>query len=153
VLQSEMSTVIIQIRRILADLGPETVAQDGLAEAIKRRVSTTVTTIPIDVRISDLPTLPADVADTAYRIAMEALTNTLRHADATGATIKAWTENAHLRIQISDDGKGVVRPRTGGVGLDSMQERARLLGGWLTVDTDPSGTRVDFAAPLYARSS
>ena len=42
VLQSEMSTVIIQIRRILADLGPVTVAEDGLAEAIKRRVSTTV---------------------------------------------------------------------------------------------------------------
>ena len=47
----------------------------------------------------------------------------------------------------------MVRPRTGGVGLDSMHERTRQLGGWLTVDTDPSGTRVDFAAPLYSRSS
>ena len=104
------------------------------------------------MRITDLPPLPADVADTAYRIATEALTNTLRHADATGATIRAWTENAQLRIQVSDDGKGMVQPHTGGVGLDSMQERARLVGGWLTVDTDPSGTRVNFAAPLSLTS-
>ena len=148
VLQAEMSSVIDQIRRILADLGPATVAENGLATAIRQRVSATVSTIPIDVRITDLPPLPPNLADTAYRIAMEALTNTLKHADATEAAIEAWTDNGQLQVRVVDNGKGLVDPQTHGVGLESMRERARLLGGEVTVDTDRSGTRVHFTAPL-----
>ncbi|MEU9700577.1 ATP-binding protein [Streptomyces sp. NPDC047981] len=92
--------------------------------------------------------LPAAVESAVYRIASEALTNTVRHAGATRCEIRL-TRHAHAAaLSVVDDGTGLpVRVRPGAVGLASMAERARELGGVCEVTSDPSGTRVHAVLP------
>jgi signal transduction histidine kinase len=89
----------------------------------------------------------------AFRIVQEALTNVARHADASRATVRVWANDDLLFLQIEDDGKGFdpahLDARRGGVGLLGMQERARLLGGALTVESAPgAGSIVRAELPL-----
>ncbi len=89
----------------------------------------------------------------AYRIVQEALTNVARHAGVTEATVRMWVEDRTLTIQIIDTGKGfdpalASADSTRG-GVLGMRERARLLGGDLTVASTPGeGTRVIARLPV-----
>jgi signal transduction histidine kinase len=92
-----------------------------------------------------LPPLPAAVEVAAYRIALEAINNAERHADARSCTVRISLDNDAnaLRVEIVDDGRGIGEDRGTGVGLSSMRERAAELGGWCTVEALASGgTRV-----------
>jgi signal transduction histidine kinase len=83
------------------------------------------------------------------RIVQEALTNARRHADATVVRVKLGEEDGVLHIVVSDNGRGF-RPTevAAGFGLDSMRQRARLIGAELLVDSEPSnGTRVELRVP------
>jgi two-component system nitrate/nitrite sensor histidine kinase NarQ len=81
-------------------------------------------------------------------IAQEALTNAVRHANASRITIRAEAaQSIGLRLSVADDGRGIARvmPRTG-FGMTSMQERADRIGASLTIVTAPrSGTEVVLA--------
>ena len=94
--------------------------------------------------------LAAGTALTAYRIIQESLTNAIRHAHATHATVCIRYEPTAITIQVADDGEGAaetsidsreVRSWRGraGHGLTGMSERAAALGGWLTAGPDPGG--------------
>jgi signal transduction histidine kinase len=91
--------------------------------------------------------LPPDVADHLLRMGQEALTNALRHAQASEVGVELSFAGEELRLCVSDDGRGFARespPRKGGFGLRGMQERAGLIGAQLTVESQPgSGTRVE----------
>lgn len=83
------------------------------------------------------------------RIVQEALTNARRHADATVVRVKLGEDAGDLRIVVADNGRGF-RPTevAAGFGLDSMRQRARLIGAELLVDSEPSnGTRVELRVP------
>ena len=83
------------------------------------------------------------------RIVQEALTNVRKHADATVVRVSVAT-NADLRITIADNGRGF-RPDdvSGGFGLDSMRQRAAVIGATLAVNSVPQdGTRVELVLPL-----
>ncbi|MGH3848698.1 MAG: sensor histidine kinase, partial [Pseudonocardiaceae bacterium] len=99
-----------------------------------------------------LPALPAAVEVAAYRIATEAVTNTVRHARASVCAIRIATEPslAMLRLEVSDDGCGLLVGRqVSGVGLTSMHERATELGGSCIVKGTPGrGTHVNVLLPL-----
>jgi signal transduction histidine kinase len=101
---------------------------------------------------ADLGELPTTVDLSAYRIVQEALTNTLRHARATKASVTIRTADGALELDVSDDGigAGAPGPSTGSRrGLVGMRERAELLGG--TVDAGPvpdGGFRVRAWLPL-----
>jgi signal transduction histidine kinase len=89
----------------------------------------------------------------AYRIASEALTNSLRHARATTCTVCLSVleegEPARLEIEVVDDGTGFRPVRRRGTGLRSMLERAEELGGTCVVEVRPEGgTRVVAQLPL-----
>ena len=97
--------------------------------------------------------LPAAVEVGLYRIAQQAVANLVRHARAKHAVVRLIHEPERLRLRIEDDGIGfdpsAVPP--GRFGLVGMRERARLLGGTLTVDTAPSaGTAIEVAVPRPA---
>ncbi len=96
--------------------------------------------LPIDVTGDAVEGLSADVEATAFRIVQEALTNVIRHARASAATVAVSTTPEVLRIAISDDGCGFdpTRP-VYGLGLAGMRERARLAGGRLIVESVPGG--------------
>lgn len=83
--------------------------------------------------------LPATVETAAYRIVQEALTNVIRHAQATHVAITIDQAGPLLRVQISDNGMAQPVPVTPGSGIVGMTERARLLGGTLTAAPQPGG--------------
>jgi len=97
----------------------------------------------------------AEVKMALFRIAQEALQNSVKHSGATSATIVLEFAGGMVRLVIADDGKGfdpgrVPAPtREGRLGLYGMHERAELLGGTLTIKTAPGqGTRVEVEIPV-----
>lgn len=106
-----------------------------------------VTSQPKSLRESAFD-LPANVDAAAYRVVQEALTNVVRHARATAASVTVRREPDHLEVEVVDDGaSGAVFEE--GRGLLGMRERARALGG--TVDVGPlpaRGFRVAVRFPL-----
>ena len=86
-----------------------------------------------------------------YRIVQEALTNIGRHADAKQVNVRLQCDDEHLQLHIADDGNGfdTTQPRRRALGLLTMSERARELGGELNIDAAPGGgTRLTLKVPL-----
>jgi len=91
-----------------------------------------------------------------FRIAQEALNNVRRHAKASKVEVAIWFEEGKIRLTVKDDGEGFEMPKTvgelsriGKLGLAGMQERAKLLGGSLKVESEPGkGTTVTIEAPI-----
>ncbi len=100
--------------------------------------------------------LPQDLSytiiDAVSKITTEALTNISRHANATRVTISAALEEKKLLLEIIDNGNGFnpsTVPETGHYGLIGMHERARLVGGHITVTSEPGqGTTISIRIPL-----
>ena len=111
--------------------------------------------LKIEFAASQLP--PAIASETAlclYRIAQEALANSIKHSGAQHARVELTGAADRIALQIADDGSGF-DPRLiqgkGGLGLVSMRERVFSLGGQLAIDSRSSdGTRVDVRIPLSA---
>ena len=108
-------------------------------------------------------TLHPIVRDEIYRIGSEALRNAFRHAEAKQIEVELRYDERQLRLRIRDDGKGIdpefltAEGREGHFGLHGMRERAKLIGGKLTVWTAPgSGTEIELSVPAsraYTASS
>jgi signal transduction histidine kinase len=91
--------------------------------------------LPVELSVIGEPrALPEGVALCAYRIVQEALTNTLKHAEASGARVNVRYAADALELQVVDDGRGgsQVNGEAGGHGLIGMRERVALFGGELT---------------------
>jgi signal transduction histidine kinase len=109
-----------------------------------------------DVRIhvdapEQLAPLPAAVEVAVYRVAQEALTNVLKHAQAHTCWLRLAVDAAAgvLCLEVQDDGQGIAPTHRMGVGLRSMRERALELGGTLTVESGVAGgTQVRARLPL-----
>jgi PAS domain S-box-containing protein len=103
----------------------------------------------------DFGAITPDAALCIYRIAQEALRNVIAHAGASRADVKLLQAGDHARITIADDGRGfdtanrVERDR--GLGLVSMSERARIIGGTVSIVSGRNqGTRVQATIPMSA---
>jgi signal transduction histidine kinase len=83
--------------------------------------------------------LPAAVDLTAYRVVQESLTNVLRHARATNASIRIHYRPAAVEIEVTDDGVGAGDLSPTGHGITGMKERAAALGGRLETGPGPAG--------------
>ena len=92
--------------------------------------------------------LPAIVEVAAYRIATEAMTNAVRHADAGAIDVLLRATPDALEVRIEDDGRGIDPDVSPGVGLASMRERAAELGGWCDVEASARGTLVRAHLPV-----
>jgi signal transduction histidine kinase len=93
--------------------------------------------------------VPSTVAATAYRIVQEALTNVLRHAEATSARVQVRGHEDRLEVEITDDGRATSTGPIPGLGLQGMAERAATLGGRLDVGPlQQGGWRVHALLPL-----
>jgi two-component system sensor histidine kinase UhpB len=96
----------------------------------------------------DLAGVPDEVQLVAYRIAQEALSNSVQHGDPTRISVRLRAGDGALELRVSDDGSGF-RPRgdNGGLGIAGMRERALLCGGTIELDSVPgTGTRVTLRA-------
>ncbi|MBN1217747.1 MAG: GAF domain-containing sensor histidine kinase [Anaerolineae bacterium] len=137
-----------EMRLMVYELRPLDLQREGLIGALHQRLSAVEGRVDIKARLvaEELVELPSPVEEGLYRIAQEALNNALKHAAATSVTVYLRVENEQVELEIVDDGKGFdpgAAPAAGGMGLVSMQERAKKLGGTLTILSTPhKGTRV-----------
>ncbi len=152
-MRTEIASAVGEVRRILDNLRPATLDETDLASAVRRHAVAAGSVFPVHVTVSPhLPPLQPDVETAAYRIAQEALTNVVKHARASHATVDLAAADGTLRVQVVDDGHGLHRTDSAtdgpGVGLASMRHRAEALGGALTVDSDERGTTITATLPL-----
>ena len=111
----------------------------------------------IDLRwsIDEIPGLeafPPEAALHVLRIIQEAVTNTLRHANADGVEVSvtsAGAEPKQLCISIRDDGRGLPTDMSsGGRGMENMNSRAEELGATIRIEGAISGTQIDLTIPF-----
>lgn len=144
-------TVAVDVGRIVEDLRPAALDEAGLADALREQAE--LLSAPDGTRITVetpeiMPALPAAVEVAAYRISVEAMTNVVRHAQATSCTVSLWVADT-LDLRIVDNGIGLSGGTKPGVGFNSMRERADELGGQLSIDTlEAGGVRVFASLPL-----
>jgi signal transduction histidine kinase len=94
--------------------------------------------------------VPAPVSTAAFRVVQEALTNTVRHADAGRVDVVLRCEDLEVTVEVIDDGKGG-QAAPGGHGIAGMRERVAALGGELTASGDAAGFRVRATIPVAGR--
>ena len=94
------------VRRLVYSLGNPAVASLGLAAALRDQVTqlTRASTVTADVEIDDLPAMLAATEEALYRIITEAVTNVVRHADATHCTVRIRCNGKGLETEVIDDG-------------------------------------------------
>jgi signal transduction histidine kinase len=137
-----------EIRRLVDGLRPAAL-ELGLVRALSERaaqhnsaVASANGAVTWTVVADELGPLPAAVEVAAYRIAVEAVTNAVRHSGGTSCTVTLRRQEGALRVEIRDDGVGAEGGRDTGVGLGSMRDRAEELGGTCTVSAEPGGGTV-----------
>jgi two-component system, NarL family, sensor histidine kinase UhpB len=145
---------IEDLRRIARELRPEALDELGLVNAfiaLCNRVSEQAG-IEIDRQFSDrIPRLDPNVDLAVYRVAQEALTNVMRHSEASRAVVSLEVLDGSLRLRVADNGGGILAGERGEskTGLAGMRERAMLVGGALTIRSAPhEGTEVVLQVPL-----
>jgi signal transduction histidine kinase len=142
---------VTDIRRVVYGLRPPALDDLGLAGALHAQVAEFETSgVRFSVSVPEsLPPLPAAVEVACYRIAQEALTNVVTHAQAQSCYLSLTLEPAALVLEVTDDGRGLPAVRRTGVGLGSMRERAEELGGQCSLEPVPAGgTRVLARLPI-----
>jgi signal transduction histidine kinase len=93
------------------------------------------------------------VAGHFYRIAQEAVNNAVKHSEATVVVIQLARHRQRLELRISDNGRGLARTKSAGMGLQVMKHRARVIGAELTVDSPPGkGVTITCSLPLVSRT-
>jgi len=146
-IREEVAMAVADIRSIIDGLRPIALDTLGLPDAIRRHVETISAAVPVEVAETDLPALPPQVENAAYRITTEALSNAARHAEADYVQVTLAAPDGSLQVTIADDGHGV-GTATAGVGLTSMRRRAEALGGHLDMTSGPTGTTITATLPL-----
>jgi signal transduction histidine kinase len=135
-----------QVRRLAKNLFPVDVDAESLLAALRDLASATGSLHKIDVRVEGDPPKGLHDGKTAtelYRITQEAVTNSVKHAQAKTVTIRIEDVRGVTRLRITDDGIGIPHPEPGnGVGLRIMRYRAASIGASLAVERGPKGGTV-----------
>jgi PAS domain S-box-containing protein len=139
---------MLEMRLLLFELRPPLLEEIGLVGALESRLESVETRVglPIEFRVDGDRQLPPTVESELYLVALEALNNIAKHAQANRVTVHLRLDEERCRLVIQDDGSGFdpeAAGRGGGQGLRSMQERVAQLGGRLDLETAPGqGTTV-----------
>jgi signal transduction histidine kinase len=143
-----------EMRLLVYELRPPKLEQEGLLGALHQRLATVEKRAGLEARLlaEDVVDLPAPIEEGLYKIAQEALNNSLKHAAATSITVRLGTDDQGLALEIADNGRGFdvsAGPNhQGGLGFASMRERVERLGGVLEVHSTPGqGTTVRVRLP------
>jgi len=140
------------VRRLAVELRPKALDDFGLEPALERLTTTLAeqTGIEVDYHARISARLPADVETALYRIVQEALTNIVKHAQATHLSVVVTRQRNSVKAVIEDDGIGFEpeATRDDGLGLLGMRERLQLVGGRLMIESAPgSGTTIVAEVP------
>jgi signal transduction histidine kinase len=144
--------IVEEVRRIALSLRPSMLDDLGLVSALEWQAREVGQRSGLAVEVvaeESAGELPEEQATCIYRVAQEALQNSVRHAAASKVRIGLQKSEHRVALQVEDDGKGFAAGRMRGLGLLGMEERVSRLGGHLRVQSEPShGTRVMAELPL-----
>jgi signal transduction histidine kinase len=142
-----------ELRALVFELRPPDLERDGLAGALRKHVDLMRRLQPLEIELVLDGEPPADGARDRelFRIAQEALQNAIKHAAASRVEVRLSAENGRLLLEVEDDGVGFDPDATGArsrrLGLTSMEERARRIGGSLDIRSAPeAGTTIRLRA-------
>ena len=150
---------IREVRTLSFSLHPPLLDQGGIDDAIRDYVDGFAkrSGIQIELELSrSVGRMSRDIELALFRVVQEGLTNIQRHSGSQRAKIRLY-RNSYLTLEISDTGRGASvgvprgkdEPRfKAGVGIASMQERVKLIGGQLEIDSTNQGTTVRVTIPL-----
>ncbi|MEZ4658361.1 MAG: GAF domain-containing protein [Caldilineaceae bacterium] len=132
-----------EMRLLLYELRPAVLEQEGLIGALRRRLDAVEKRAGINFtfEVDEPIVLPLPVEEGFYRIAQEALNNSLKHAFATHVCVSIKRKGSETIMQIADNGVGFREDETkmtGGMGLSGMRERVQKLGGNLYIESAPN---------------
>jgi signal transduction histidine kinase len=145
---------LAELRSLILGLRPPELERDGLAGTLRKEIGMLVRVhgVPIELTIDGEIDGTVERCQMVLRIAHEAIHNALRHASPERVTVTVSDTQGALTVAVTDDGIGFEpeRPelRSKNLGLTSMEERARELGGHLEIRSAPgSGTTVRLEVP------
>lgn len=154
-LRQRITAVVAEVRRSVQLLRTEVGGSESLGTAIGRlaRHLSASSGIPIHVTVEERTTrLRAEVEAELLRIAQEAMTNAVRHSQATRIEVSCRVRAPAAEIDVLDNGTGIGPGRHDSQGIDIMHERARLIGAeLLLVNRRPRGTAVTVRLPATTR--
>jgi signal transduction histidine kinase len=150
---------LAELRSLIFGLRPAELERDGLEGVLRKEATMLQRVHGVKVRVEaegESPTIEAACAGEILRIVEEALHNAVTHAQAHTVTVHLRGSDHAMRVEVSDDGIGFdpadPELRSRHLGLTSMEERAREIGGTLTLDARPgSGTVVSVEVPVNGR--
>jgi len=144
---------LAEMRALIFELRPESLEQEGLVAALAKQAAALRARhgITVQTALGDEPELPLEQKEALYRIAQEALHNTVKHARASQVELVLARADRCLTLEVRDNGQGFDPGGSfpGHLGLRSMRERAEQLGGELSFASAPGqGTTVCARIPL-----
>jgi PAS domain S-box-containing protein len=145
---------LAEMRALIFELRPESLETEGLVAALEKQAAALRARheIAVETSLCDEPEAPPEVKEAIYRIAQEALHNTVKHARAGKVELTMGCGPRWIDLEVSDDGVGFDAHGDfpGHLGLRSMRERAQRLGGTLKVEaTLGSGTTIRAHIPTH----
>lgn len=160
VLCDTLDETLTKVRDVSAILNPRQLTSLGLEASLRAHLLKTLVNTPVHWSLEchqRLAGIPEEMALAAFRITQEAVTNTLRHAQAKNLLVRLQRQPQGLALLISDDGQGfspATDPgREGQRGMAGMAERIHPLGGTLVVTSEPGkGTQIEALFPWAPRA-
>ncbi|WP_248926027.1 PAS domain-containing sensor histidine kinase [Paenibacillus hamazuiensis] len=150
-LRNSAAAIIEEVRGLAWELRPSVLDDLGVVPAIRTYIDNYSRHygIEVDFECSLRKRLEGNKETTIYRVIQEALTNIGKYADVSKASVKVREFATHIDVVVSDSGKGFIPDAySSGVGLFSMEERARSVGGQLNIRSEPGqGTTVTLTVP------
>ncbi len=162
-IEARVRRLIDKVHRLAWKMRPSILDDYGLESALRRYIEETARTTSLQLGYKQIPPegfgrLPSWLEVTLYRIAQEGITNVIRHAEATQASLILIRSDSEIRLLVEDNGRGfnpteIVPSSEHGLGLLGMQERTSLCGGSFNVESGKNrGTTVRVSIPLDWKS-
>jgi signal transduction histidine kinase len=145
--------VLVLAAAALAELRPESLESEGLVSALSKQAAATQARheLVVATELCDEPDLSLHVKQELYRIAQEAMHNTVKHAHASRVVLRLAQTAEGVLLEVRDDGAGfdATASYPGHLGLHSMRERVANLGGTFEMESMPGqGTVIHAQVPL-----
>jgi signal transduction histidine kinase len=146
---------LAEMRALIFELRPEALETEGLVAALEKQVDFTRARhgLEVDADLCEEPEVPYQVKEAMYRIAQEAIHNTVKHARARKVELRLLRVDGSVVLEVGDDGRGF-DPHgefPGHLGLKTMRERATQQHGTLDLESAPGGgTRIRVQIPVEA---
>ncbi len=149
---------IAEMRSLIFELRPESLESEGIVAGFRKHAAALQSryNIKVETALDEEPKLPIDVKEALYRVGVEAMHNTVKHARATQIDLSLRIEDGQAILQIHDNGIGFDPQQQfpGHLGLQSMRERVQQLQGDLTITSAPNeGTTIRVNVPVPSVST